>query len=134
MNRLRLTGVFPATAFSALATCSSVPRRVRRGPPGAVLADDLVAPLAKPQAGHTVNTRPSAMSLPGCSRRHWRLAGVADLDLMQARRHARFLVGHALGASLRALREAAPGLVARGLDAVESGWADQRPAPAARPR
>ena len=44
---------------------------------------------------------------------------------MQARRHARFLVGYALGASLRALREAAPGLVARGLDAVESGWADQ---------
>jgi hypothetical protein len=30
MNRLRLTGVFPATAFSALMTCSSIPRRVRR--------------------------------------------------------------------------------------------------------
>jgi hypothetical protein len=30
MNRLRLTGIFPATAFSALATCSSIPRRVRR--------------------------------------------------------------------------------------------------------
>jgi len=55
-----------------------------------------------------------------------RPAGVADLDLMQARRHARFLVGHALGDSLRALREAAPGLVARGLDAVESCWADRQ--------
>ena len=30
MNRLRLTGTFPATAFSALATCSSIPRSVRR--------------------------------------------------------------------------------------------------------
>ena len=30
MNRLRLTGVFPATAFPALATCSLMPRRVRR--------------------------------------------------------------------------------------------------------
>jgi hypothetical protein len=30
INRLRLTGTFPATAFSALATCSSIPRSVRR--------------------------------------------------------------------------------------------------------
>jgi hypothetical protein len=30
MNRLRLTGTFPATARSALATCSSIPRSVRR--------------------------------------------------------------------------------------------------------
>ena len=28
-NRLRLTAVLPATAFSVLATCSSMPRRVR---------------------------------------------------------------------------------------------------------
>jgi hypothetical protein len=54
-----------------------------------------------------------------------RLAGVADLDLMQARRHARFLAGHALAADLHALREAASGLPARGLTAVESGWADR---------
>ena len=55
-----------------------------------------------------------------------RVAGVADLDLMQARRHARFLAGHALAADLHALREAAPGQVNRGLAAVESGWADRR--------
>ena len=33
MNRLRLTGTSPATAFSALATCPSIPRRVRRPRP-----------------------------------------------------------------------------------------------------
>jgi hypothetical protein len=30
MNRLRLTGIVPATAFSAFAICSSIPRRARR--------------------------------------------------------------------------------------------------------
>ena len=30
MNRLRFTGTFPATACSALRTCSSIPRSVRR--------------------------------------------------------------------------------------------------------
>ena len=54
------------------------------------------------------------------------LAGLADLDLMQARRHARFLAGHALSADLRALREAAPGQAARGLAAVAAGWADRQ--------
>lgn len=33
MNRLRLTAAFPATACSALATCSSIPRRVRLARP-----------------------------------------------------------------------------------------------------
>ncbi len=54
------------------------------------------------------------------------IAEAADLDLMQARRHARFLTGHALAASLHALGEAAPGLVTRGLAAVESGWASRQ--------
>jgi hypothetical protein len=54
------------------------------------------------------------------------LAGIADLDLMQARRHARFLAGHALSADLHALREAAPGQVNRGLAAVEADWADRQ--------
>ena len=30
MNRFRLTGASPATALAALATCSSMPRSVRR--------------------------------------------------------------------------------------------------------
>ncbi len=55
------------------------------------------------------------------------LAGAADLDLMQARRHARFLAGHALSADLHAVRDAAPGQVNRGLAAVEAGWADRQP-------
>jgi hypothetical protein len=33
MNRFRLTGASPATAFTALATCSSIPRSVRRARP-----------------------------------------------------------------------------------------------------
>jgi hypothetical protein len=61
------------------------------------------------------------------------LAEVADLDLMQARRHARFLAGHAPAADMRALRAAAPGLAGRGLTAVESGWAD-RPSRTRPPR
>ena len=54
------------------------------------------------------------------------LARLADLDLMQARRHARFLAGHELPPALRMLREAAPALVTRGLEAVQAGWADRQ--------
>jgi hypothetical protein len=54
------------------------------------------------------------------------LARSADLDLMQARRHARLLAGHALAGGLHALREAEPGRAARGLAAVEAAWADRR--------
>ena len=41
MNRFRLTGTSPATAFSALATCSSIPRKVRR--PRAEARDKVLA-------------------------------------------------------------------------------------------
>jgi hypothetical protein len=51
-----------------------------------------------------------------------RLAEIADLDLIQARRHAKYLAGHALSPCLHALREAAPGMTARGLAAVEADW------------
>jgi hypothetical protein len=54
------------------------------------------------------------------------LVRIADLDLMQARRHARFLAGHALADGLRSLREAEPGRAACGLAAVEAAWADRR--------
>jgi hypothetical protein len=54
------------------------------------------------------------------------IAQVADLDLMQARRHARILAGHALAGSLHALTDAAPALTARGLAAVEAAWADRQ--------
>jgi hypothetical protein len=57
------------------------------------------------------------------------LAEAADLDLMQARRHARFLAGSALPPDLQMLREAAPGLAARGLAAVEASWADRQTHP-----
>jgi hypothetical protein len=53
------------------------------------------------------------------------LVTLADLDLMQARRHAVILAGHDLPAELRGLREASPGLVTRGLASVEAGWADR---------
>jgi len=60
------------------------------------------------------------------------LAEAADLDLMQARRHARFLAGSALPPDLQMLREAAPGLAARGLAAVEASWADRQTHPRGR--
>ncbi len=50
------------------------------------------------------------------------LASVAGLDLLQARRHARFLAGHALADSVRALRRHVPVTRARGLAAVEADW------------
>ncbi len=57
------------------------------------------------------------------------LAELADLDLMQARRHAAVLVGHDLPLYLRALRNAAPGQITRGLDAMEADWADRKAQP-----
>lgn len=59
------------------------------------------------------------------------LAELADLDLMQARRHAAVLVGHDLPLHLRALRNAAPGQITRGLDAIEADWADRTAQPRA---
>lgn len=50
------------------------------------------------------------------------LASAADLDLLQARRHARFLAGYAFADSLRALHDAVPVPAARGLAAVEADW------------
>src|SRR6266851_2414030 len=57
------------------------------------------------------------------------LAQVADLDLMQARRHAAILAGHMLAGDLASLRALAPDAVLRGVTAVERDWAD-RSAPA----
>jgi hypothetical protein len=51
------------------------------------------------------------------------LAAVADLDLMQARRHAAVLAGHLLAADLAALRQAGDAAALRGLAAVEHEWA-----------
>ena len=51
------------------------------------------------------------------------LAAVADLDLMQARRHAAVLAGHLLAGDLAALRQAGDAAALRGLAAVEREWA-----------
>jgi hypothetical protein len=51
------------------------------------------------------------------------LAGVADLDLMQARRHAAVVAGHLLADDLAALRYAGDVAALRGLAAVEREWA-----------
>jgi hypothetical protein len=53
------------------------------------------------------------------------LAAVADLDLMQARRHAAALAGHAPRDDLTALQTAAAGPV-RGLAAARQAWAGRR--------
>jgi hypothetical protein len=53
------------------------------------------------------------------------LAAIADLDLMQARRHAAILAGHRLAGDLAALRQADDAAVWRGLAAVEHEWANR---------
>jgi hypothetical protein len=50
------------------------------------------------------------------------LAALADLDLMQARRHAAVLAGHLLAGELAALRQAGDGAALRGLAAVQREW------------
>ena len=56
------------------------------------------------------------------------VAAVADLDLMQARRHAAVIAGYHLGQDLTALRQAGGVTVRRGLAAVADDWADRSPA------
>ena len=51
------------------------------------------------------------------------LATVADLDLMQARRHAAVLAGYQLTGDLAALRQASDAAALRGAAAVEHEWA-----------
>src|SRR5579859_7412390 len=50
------------------------------------------------------------------------LAAIADLDLMQARRHAAVLAGHLLSGDLAVLRQARDAGALRGLAAVEREW------------
>ena len=56
------------------------------------------------------------------------LAAIADLDLMQARRHAAVLTGHLLADDLAALRQAGDAGALRGVVAVEREWAARGPA------
>jgi hypothetical protein len=51
------------------------------------------------------------------------LARIADLDLMQARRHAAILAGYQLAAELAPLRAQAGGSSLRGITAVQQEWA-----------
>jgi len=53
------------------------------------------------------------------------LAQIADLDLMQARRHAAILAGSRLDCELAALRATVPDAVLRGIASVEREWADR---------
>jgi hypothetical protein len=58
------------------------------------------------------------------------MAAVTDLDLMQARRHAAILAGHALARDLAVLQESGNADMARGLAALQREWPDRRkPAP-----
>ncbi|HEV2374923.1 MAG TPA: hypothetical protein VGS19_22535 [Streptosporangiaceae bacterium] len=54
------------------------------------------------------------------------LGALADLDLLQARRHAAVLTGHLLSEDLTAVRALAGDLVPRGVAALEGEWADRR--------
>ena len=53
------------------------------------------------------------------------LAAVADVDLLQARRHAAVLAGHRLPADLHLLRKHTAATATRGLAAVEGVWAER---------
>jgi hypothetical protein len=57
------------------------------------------------------------------------VATVADLDLMQGRRHAAILTGYLLPNDLSALQDADSAAVLRGLTAVASDWGDRQSAP-----
>jgi hypothetical protein len=57
------------------------------------------------------------------------VATVADLDLMQARRHAAILTGYHLPNDLSALQHANTAAGLRGLTAVASDWGTRKPAP-----
>jgi hypothetical protein len=57
------------------------------------------------------------------------VAAVADLDLMQARRHAAILAGYDLADNLAVLQRAGGTAVWRGLAAVAGDWAARCPAP-----
>ena len=57
------------------------------------------------------------------------VAAVADLDLMQARRHAVVLTGYHLDKDLAALQQADGVTKFRGLAAVAGDWADRSPVP-----
>jgi len=56
------------------------------------------------------------------------VAAVADLDLMQARRHAAVLAGYHLADDLAALQRADSATIRRGLSAVAVDWASRSPA------
>jgi hypothetical protein len=56
------------------------------------------------------------------------LAAMADLDLMQARRHAAILAGYMLGKDLAALRQCDGAAVRRGLAAMTGDWSRRGPA------
>ena len=100
--------------------------------PAAVLAPAAVAivylPLHRTRAltvteqtltfGFRAASTDDAAEMPG-------LAAIADLDLMQARRHAAILAGHLLAADLAVLRQADDAAAWRGLAAVEHEWADR---------
>jgi hypothetical protein len=53
------------------------------------------------------------------------LAGIADLDLLQARRHAQILAGYHLADQVTTLRSAAVCRTLRGLAAVQDDWAER---------
>ena len=101
-------------------------RTAADGRPGPAAVAIVYLPLHRTQAmsvteqtltfGFRAASADDAAEAPG-------LAAVADLDLMQARRHAAVLAGHLLAGDLAALRQAGDAAALRGLAAVEHEWA-----------
>jgi len=100
-------------------------RTAADGRPGPAAVAIVYLPLHRTQAisvteqtltfGFRAASTDDAAEMPG-------LVAMANLDLMQARRHAAVLAGHLLAGDLAALRQAGDAAALRGLAAVEHEW------------
>jgi hypothetical protein len=101
-------------------------RAAAGGRPAAAAVAIVYLPLHRTQAvsvtEQTLTFGFRAASIDNAQEAHT-LAAVADLDLMQTRRHAAVLAGHRLAGDLAALRQADDAAALRGVAAVEHEWA-----------
>ena len=114
-----------------LAAFTTLPTRLSGGQPTPVTAAIVYLPLHRTKtvtvAGQTLalgfraSTASDMSEMPD-------VAALADLDLMQARRHAAILAGYRLDLDLAALRQCDGLTVRRGLAAVTGDWTRRGPA------
>jgi hypothetical protein len=118
----------PAQRLAAFTTWPAVPG----GQPASMTAATVYLPLHRTRLvtvteqtlifGFRAASATVPQEIPG-------VAGTADLDLMQARRHAAILTGYDLADQLAALQRAGSTTVRRGVAAMAGDWAARNPAP-----